>query len=109
MTLQPWLDRTLGFVITLGVLVLGSVVVMDRCVMPAYTRHGQEVFLPDVTGMTLHEAGQKLAQQGVPIERVDTLPSTLPVGRVIRQDPHGGMHIKRGRGVRLYVSGGEAH
>ncbi len=104
---RTWVDRGVGFVLTLGLLSLGTALFLDRCVMPAYTRHGKEVFLPEVVGMPLPEAVETLTRRGIPVDRVDTLPSTLPEGTVIRQDPHGGMRIKEGRGVRLFVSGGE--
>lgn len=103
---RDWRDRALGFATALVLLSSLSFLFVDRCVMPPYTRHGQEVFLPDVTGLPLQEALDSLARSGIPLARVDTIPSTLPEGTVVRQDPHGNMRIKRGRSVRLMVSGG---
>ncbi len=108
-TIQAWLERLAGFVVALGVLGLFSFLLLDRCIMPTYTRHGQEVFLPDVVGLPVEEALDTLRLRGIPLEEVDTIPSTQPRGIVVRQEPHGGMRIKKGRGVRLVVSGGETY
>ncbi len=108
-TIRTWLERFAGFGVALVALGGGSFLLLDRCIMPAYTRHGEEVFLPEVVGLPVEDALDTLRLRGIPIEKVDTIPSTQPPGTVVRQEPHGGMHIKEGRGVRLVVSGGETY
>jgi len=107
--IRAWLERFAGFVVGFSLMGFLALLLLDRCVMPAYTRHGQEVLLPEVVGFPVEAALETLRLRGIPLEEVDTIPSTQPPGIVVRQEPQGGMPIKKGRGVRLVVSGGETY
>jgi len=82
-------------------------VLMDRVIMPAYTKHGQAVPVPDVTKIRYEDARDILESQGFQIikmeERYD---SRYPHGYVIEQNPQGGAQVKEGRRIYVILSKG---
>ncbi len=107
--LKSWL-RALGiYFLSLSLLGVTAFWLMDAVVMPAYVHRGQEVFLPSVVGLPLSRALDTLRARNIPYT-VDPVPvpSTSPESTVVRQIPHGNIHIKRGRRVRLVISKGTA-
>ncbi len=91
---------------TIGFLFL--VLLMDQVVMPWYTKHGQELELPEVTGKPLPEAVQLLKDHGFhPVIKDSTYDSRYPAGYVVQQRPQAFSTVKEGRRVYLVVSIGE--
>ncbi len=81
------------------------VLVMDMLVMPAYTRHGQGVTVPDVTKLSLEDAGRSLEAIGLRYEVYDQRPNeNVPPDHVIDQTPAGGSVVKPNRKIYLMVS-----
>jgi serine/threonine-protein kinase len=72
-------------------------------------RSSGEVTVPDLTGMTVHEAGEKLSVLGLRIEvqgeRHDRL---VARDLVLGQEPHAGVSTRVGRAIRVVRSLGEA-
>jgi len=83
-------------------------VVVDRIVMPRLVGFGNELDVPDVTGMTLGEAKVALEEAdlryNVGEQRYDDV---VPVGFVISQDPMPGQKIKEEGLVSLITSLGQ--
>lgn len=84
------------------------ILLMDQVVMPWYTKHGQEMELPEVTGKPLQEAVELLKQHGLrPVIKDSTYDSRYPAGYVVQQRPQAYATVKEGRRVYLVVSIGE--
>ncbi len=87
---------------------LAAFLVFNYVVMPRFVRHGEELKVPDVSGRSLAQATDLLAQARLAVR--DTVARTspsVPRGTVLDQDPRAGSHIKPGRGVELVVSEGK--
>ncbi|MEJ2542924.1 MAG: PASTA domain-containing protein [Calditrichaceae bacterium] len=84
------------------------VLVMDKLVMPAYVRLGQEVELPDVVEMSGENAKRTLENKGFHGVITDSVYDThYDVGMVVEQMPPAFSTVKKGRHVYLTVSIGE--
>lgn len=98
------------FIAVLIILVLGCIGVqlLDRWVIPLYTRHNQEIEVPDVVEMTWKDADSILSRSGFRIiledERYD---NHYPAGVIIDQNPEAFSITKPGRRVYVTISGGE--
>jgi serine/threonine-protein kinase len=82
--------------------------VLDKVIMPMYTRHDQVVEVPEVVEMRLEEAGAVLERSGfnlvVEAEKYD---DHYPAGTIINQNPEAFAQTKPGRRVYVTVSSGE--
>lgn len=70
----------------------------------------REVKVPELSGRSVNEASQYLADLGLTLRveearRVDAL---VQVGRVVAQDPPGGVTARRPRSVKVWLSAGAA-
>ena len=73
--------------------------------LKAYTQHGREVEVYDVTGMHIDEAEPLLAQQGLKMEVVDsTYSDKVPFGTIVDQNPLAHSHAKEGRLVYVTIN-----
>ena len=103
--------RTVGLILlnllVMVVLVLAILLVTFRW-MKSYTRHGQYITVPDVSGMYEEEAGQALAAVGLRYEVSDyKYDKSLVEGGVIEQKPKSGAYVKEGRKIYLTVNTGK--
>lgn len=72
--------------------------------LDTYTRHGQEIDLPNLKGMTVDEATDVLADKGLVCEVVDSVYSaTVAPGHISEQVPEAGAKLKEGRKVYIYI------
>jgi len=84
------------------------VLLLDKIVMPLYVRHGREIKLMDVRKQRAAEAVSLLKANGFQVEFADTVEAgNLPRGIIVDQQPPPGFTVKKGRIVRLVVTGGE--
>lgn len=80
----------------------------DHIVMPVYTRHGRDVYVPEVVGLTYAGAQTRLSQQGFRmIKAGEQFDSQHEPGTILFQSPEPGAPAKRGRRVYVIVSKGE--
>ena len=80
----------------------------DHILMPIYTRHGRDVYVPDVVGLTYAGAQMRLSQQGFRIVKAgEQFDSEHEPGIVLFQSPEPGAPAKRGRRVYVIISKGE--
>lgn len=74
----------------------------------SYTRHGEYITVPDVSGMYEEEAGLALAAVGLKYEVLDYKYDKMMVeGGVIEQKPKPGSYVKDGRKIYLTLNSGK--
>ncbi len=83
------------------------IVVVNGLIMPAITRHGEEIPLPSFVGKTEFEADDLAAKTDVSLEIAGReFSSDKPEGIILTQVPEAGTMIKSGRSVKIVVSAG---
>lgn len=99
------------YLLWLGIAFVGIALVtllFDRVIMPFYTKHGEEVTLPNVEFELIEDAESILQENSFrPIIDRENFSKSLPRGTVISQNPAPGATVKTGRRVYLIVSKGE--
>ncbi len=70
-----------------------------------YTRHGEEIEVPNITNKMPDTATLQLERLGLKAVVADSsYDRTLPAGIVMEQKPMAGAHVKAGREVRLTIN-----
>ena len=96
-----------GGLILLAFLVAGLALLVNGVLMPAYTRHGARVEVPEVTDQPFETAAQTLEQRGLDVERqTRRFNPDLPRDVVTDQSPRANTRVKPGRRVYLVVNSG---
>lgn len=102
--------RTIGWILLNLFLMIGLsclLIVITFSWIKSYTRHGQYISVPDVSGMFEEEAGQALAAVGLKYEVLDYKYDRMTVeGGVIEQKPKSGSYVKDGRTIYLTLNSG---
>ncbi|MDQ7051452.1 MAG: PASTA domain-containing protein [candidate division KSB1 bacterium] len=81
--------------------------IMDQIIMPAYTKHGKAVPVPDVTRIRYENARDILESRGFKIVKMEErFDSQYPHGYVIEQTPRAGSQVKEGRRIYVILSKG---
>ena len=82
------------------VLIVGA-----NMLLKVITKHNQEIRVPDLTGMSVDEAGQYLSARGMRMEITDSVYiKRMERGVVYRQNPEPGDHVKKGRRILLTIN-----
>lgn len=93
----------INVVIAVVIAIVLLVILLSR--LRSYTEHGQEVEVPNVTGMYLEEAGPILEAEGLRAEIIDsTFSDKVPLGSIVEQNPQSGSHVKHGRAIYLIMN-----
>jgi eukaryotic-like serine/threonine-protein kinase len=98
---------TLGRLVVIGGALVATFLIFAAVAVRVAVR-ARDVTVPDLTGVSLADAAERLGQQQLSL-RVDTAqrPSTeVPAGRVLGQDPRPNTSSRRQRSVRVWVSAG---
>jgi len=102
--------RTIGWILLNLFLMIGLsclLIIITFSWIKSYTRHGQYISVPDVSGMFEEEAGQALAAVGLKYEVLDYKYDRMTVeGGVIEQKPKSGSYVKDGRTIYLTLNSG---
>ena len=94
--------------LVLGLIGFVLLFLMDKMVMPLYTRLGQERQVPDLVGMSDTRAETITKKQGYRLQTSQIVfDDHLSAGTIIEQIPPAGAITKSGRIIRVIVSGGE--
>lgn len=102
---QHQIIRILGL---LAIIAMAGILIMDWIVMPLYTRHGDEVEMPNITTMRFEEAMRPIQDAGfVLVKDEERYSKEYPSGYVIEQNPPPHSRVKPGRRVYVVVSRGE--
>lgn len=92
----------------LGALVFiaaGSLLLIDRLIMPAYTMHNHGVTVPDITNMNVEDAREKLERQGFRHEVIDRRShEAFPPDHVVDQNPPASNIVKPNRKIYLTLN-----
>ncbi|MBO8130450.1 MAG: PASTA domain-containing protein [Candidatus Marinimicrobia bacterium] len=104
------LNNFLKILIAFIVFTIIFVLVLDRFIMPWYVRHGKELEMFNVIGKSYSEAEAILKLNGFFVEVIDTIHSSeKPPGIVLEQIPKPGRKVKKGRIVKLVITGGKVY
>ncbi|MFO7889836.1 MAG: PASTA domain-containing protein [bacterium] len=97
----------IGLISTILVLII-FILLMDWVVMPLYTKHGNELELPDVTELKFNDAKALLESKGFKVVKDREKYNELyPKGIVLSHSPFPFTKVKKGRRIYLIVSAGE--
>lgn len=93
--------------VLLALLALGAYALFDDVIMPEYTRYGVSVTVPEVAGVPIEKARNRLEERDLQVETLrKTFNPEVERGAVIEQNPQGGRSVKPGRRVYLTVNSG---
>lgn len=74
----------------------------------SYTRHGEYISVPDITGMVEEEAAKEISASMLRYEISEyRYEAGIPEGRIIEQRPKAGSNVKAERIIHLTVSSGK--
>ena len=105
--LQGFRWKYLLYLLYAGVGLVVLVLLLDKVIMPLYTKHGREYTMPDVVGRKLEDAQAILKAHHLrPIVDKKVFSTEYPAGTVISQNPIPGSIVKSGRRTYLAVSKG---
>lgn len=96
-----WIVRNiLWAVIVVAILVIGS-----QIFLALYTRHGNEISVPDLTALSQDDAARMAELMKMRVEVVDSIyVKRMPRGSVVRQEPAPGVMVKEGRRIQLTLN-----
>jgi beta-lactam-binding protein with PASTA domain len=92
------------------VILIGLIIyfLFNNILMPLYVQKGKTTKVPDVIGLSLEDAKQKIKEAGLdPKEAEYKSDKRYKIGIVTLQNPIAESEVKRDRGVYLTISGGE--
>ncbi len=95
-----------GFLVLLGLLVIGLVVAGALLWPRLFPSAPDEVAVPDVVGRAENQARRLLGEAGFEVAPTEFETSDRPAGRVIDQDPSGDSFVAPGSVVTITVSSG---
>jgi len=106
-----WSDRWIRWPIKFAVvpiaILFGLIFLFDLAIMPAWTRHGDEIVAPELIGRSLGSAQQILETIDGRMEIVERRYSPeFADGTIIEQRPAAGRAIKEGREFKVVISRG---
>lgn len=99
--LNNWVIKNLLIALTIVVvLVLGAMVSLN-----VFTKHNQELSVPDLANMTVEEAQLVAEEAGMRIDVTDSaFVKRMKRGAVYRQNPAPGSKVKKGRRISLTIN-----
>ena len=95
-----------GFLVLLGLLVIGLVVAAVLLWPRLFPSAPDEVPVPDVIGKGENQARAQLGEAGFEVAPTEFVASDRPAGKVIDQDPTGDTYVAPGSTVTITVSSG---
>lgn len=99
-------DRKLYYLLA-GLILFGGIalIAMDRVIMPAYTKYGHGITVPDITRMPLDEAAAILESRGLRHELAAKRSNeAFPPDFVVDQTPNAGMIVKPNRKIYITIN-----
>jgi beta-lactam-binding protein with PASTA domain len=106
MKIKEFFGKTgiLGAILGMVIIVAGFLFLLNVFFV-TYTMHGQTVTVPNIEGLSLKEAKNKLNNAGLEFMIADsTYKNDLPPGQVLDQSPKKGATVKKFRKIYLTVS-----
>jgi len=98
-----------GFHLLLAIGVSIMICIIAIFILDSYTRHGKEIMMPDFRGMDSHDLLKKtdISQDFIIVVSDYLYDRNTPAGIVLKQDPHKGEMVKKGRKVYITLSSDE--
>ena len=93
------------FFLQLGLSIIATIIVVwvATLFLSFFTKHGQEITVPDITGLKLEELKNYLGERNLEYEIIDSVYGyNGKAGTVISQDPFANSKVKSGR--KIYVT-----
>jgi len=99
-------SKKLGFHILLAIAIFIVICVGALFALDSYTRHGTEVVMPNFIGMNSNELLKKdsVSKDFIIVVSDYLFDKKTPPGTVLKQDPHVGEMVKKGRKVYVTVA-----
>ena len=96
------------YLVALSLLVMATLIALDRIIMPLYVRHGQVSYMPNVVGLAYAEAAEILKKAGFRVEKTHVAHTQeYPPNRVFETYPAAYARVKKGRIIQLTVTEAE--
>ena len=97
------ISRVFFLNLLLAILVVFGIFKLTIWWLDSYTRHGESITVPDLSGYTLEQAERKLEAKDLHYFIMDSvdMPEEMP-NTIVEQDPFPGDKVKRGR--KIYVT-----
>jgi len=97
--------KFLGVNVGIAVVILLILVIVIVKGMKNYTKHGQEIEVPQITGLYPSEAEMLLQSSGLNLEIIDsTFSSKVPLGTIVEQNPPMESKVKEGRAIYVVIN-----
>ncbi|MCQ2311563.1 MAG: PASTA domain-containing protein [Paludibacteraceae bacterium] len=97
--------KFLGINVLIAFIVVVVILVVVIIGLRKYTKHGQEIEVPQITGLYQTEAEVLLSSSGLRLEVVDsTFSNKVPLGTIVEQIPPAESHAKEGRTIYVVVN-----
>ena len=91
--------------ILLAIAALAALVLLFSLTLNLLTNHNRVIAVPDLTGMTVEDAGRAASSAGVKIDILDSVfVKRMARGAVFSQNPKAGAKVKRGRRIQLTIN-----
>lgn len=99
--MENWIVRNLVWAGVFVILLLvGSMIFLNR-----FTKHNQEISVPDFANLSVSEAVELASQTGMRVEVSDSVfVKRMEKGAVYRQNPRAGSKVKEGRRILLTIN-----
>lgn len=102
-TKKPLSDSILFNVLAIGVVGI-LLVILTLLFLNIYTRHGQNIVVPELQGLQASEAKAMLKSKGLTVEIVDSIYRSDAVpGSIIDQTPKPNNRVKEGRSIYITI------
>jgi beta-lactam-binding protein with PASTA domain len=93
------------FTLVLGALAMIAVALISAFIAMRLAIHGREAVVPTLTGLTVNEASNLAAHQGLQLNLENRFYSAdVPAGRILAQDPAPGSRVRREWPIRITES-----
>ena len=88
-----------------ALLFFAAVALVAHLLLGVFTRHGQVIEVPDMTNLSVEEAGELADAAGIRVVVSDsTYVRRMAKGAVFKQNPAAGAYVKKGRRVMLTIN-----
>lgn len=94
-------------IVILIVVVVALTILIIRALSGEFGNQRANVLVPDVRGMTVNEAIEKLSPEGLKLRQRDPIFSDeVEIGKIVHQDPTPNRLVKQGRSIEVSLSKG---
>jgi len=97
--------KFLGLNLLIALVVMVLILVVILLWLKKYTHHGEEIEVPQITGLYTNEAEFLLSSSGLRLEVIDsTFSQKVPLGTIVEQLPPAESKVKEGRAIYVVIN-----